>query len=216
MAAVAGVAAWIASGTLAQQDKHALAQAFPANLLVSPESCTTPEWPKEARRYEIEGVTQVHFRIAEDGGIDRPTVAGTSSWKLLDDAALQSLVKCKFKPGLPEAERRKTFSVQFVWTLSGPTSARRQLVPESCERSARFSKFQAFNRNATGPDGVLLRFVVNPGGVPFGVKAEAYGKDEPAGLAAAEWIKTCSFAFNPVMQGEQTDTVYGRALMRTR
>ena len=216
MAAVAGVAAWIASATLAQQGTHALAQAFPADLLVSPESCTTPEWPKEARRYEIEGVTLVHFRIAEDGGIDGAKVARTSSWKLLDEAALQSLVKCRFKAGLAEAERRKTFSVQFVWTLSGPASVRRQLVPESCGPSARFSKFQAYNRNSTGPDGVLLRFVVNPKGVPFGVKAEAFGKDEAAGLAAAEWVKTCSFAFDPAMQGEQTDTVYGRALMRAR
>jgi TonB family protein len=213
-AVVTGVAAWIAGATLAQQDKHALAQAFPARLLVSPESCTTPEWPKEARRYEIEGVTLMHFHIGADGSIAGARVARTSSWKLLDDAAAQSLANCRFKPGLAAAERDKTYSVQFVWTLSGPPSVHPQLVPGSCEPSPRFSAFQVFNRNATGPDGVLLRFVVNGRGVPFGVKAEAYGKDEAAGLAAAEWVKTCTFAFDPAVQGEQTDTVFGRALMR--
>ncbi len=215
MGAVLGAGCWIASATLAQQERS-LAQAFPAKLLVSPESCTTPEWPKEARRYEIDGVTMLHFHIAQDGSIEGARVARTSSWKLLDDAALLSLVKCKFKPGLSDAERRKTFSVQFVWTMTGPPSVRPQLVPDSCEPSARFSKFQIFNRNATGPDGVLVRFVVNARGVPFGVKAEAYGKDAAAGLAAADYVKTCTFAFDPALPGEQTDTVFGRVLVTAK
>lgn len=212
VAAVAGLAAWIASNTMAQHGNRVLAKAFPAKLLVSPESCTAPEWPKEARRYEVEGITVLHFQIGEDGAIEGAKVGRTSSWKLLDEAALQSLVKCRFKPGMAEAEREKTYPVQFVWSFSGPPSVRPQLVPDSCAPSARFSKFQAFNRNATARDGVLLRFLVNAEGEPFGVKAEAYGNDAEAGLAAAEYVKTCKFAVNPEIPGEKTDTVYGRVL----
>ncbi|MES2015875.1 MAG: energy transducer TonB [Pseudomonadota bacterium] len=209
--ALTAIAAWIASATLAQSDNRVLARAFPAKLLVSKASCTTPEWPMEARRYEIEGVTLLHFHIGDDGGIDGAKVAGTSSWKLLDEAALRSLVQCKFKPGLA-AERDATYTIQFVWTLSGPPSARPQLVEDSCAPSARFSKFQPYNRNATARDGVLLRFLVNPKGEPIGVKAEADGAFQEAGAAAAEYVKRCRFALDPAMPGEKTDTVFGRVL----
>ncbi len=214
VAVVLGVATWIANATMAQQGNRVLARAFPAKLLVSAASCTTPEWPKEARRYEVEGVTVLHFQIAQDGRIEGAKVARTSSWKLLDDAALASLVKCSFKPNMDAAERDKIFPVQFVWTLSGPPSARPQLVEDSCAPSTRFSKFQPYNRNATGRDGVLLRFLVNARGEPFGVKAEAYGEHGEIGAAAADYVKSCKFAIDPAMPGEKTDTVYGRVLVR--
>ena len=213
--ALAGVLAWIASASMAQQGTRVLAHAFPAKLLVSQLSCTTPEWPMEARRYETEGVTVLHFRIDADGNVDGAKVVGTSSWKLLDEAALHSLVQCKFKPRL-QAERDTSYAIQFLWTLAGPPSVRPQLIDDSCASSARFSKFQAFNRNSTGRDGVLLRFLVNGAGEPFGVKAEAYGDNEEAGAAAAEYVKTCRFAVDPTMPGEKTDTVFGRVLAKAK
>jgi protein TonB len=215
-AAVAGALAWIVGVALAPQGNRALAHAFPANLLASPASCTTPAWPKEARRYEVEGISVVHFQIGEDGAVEDAKVVRSSSWKLLDDAALQSLVKCRFKPGMDSAEREKIFPVQFVWTLSGPASVRPQLIEGSCSPSSRFSNFQEFNRNATGRDGVLLRFLVNPKGEPFGVKAEAYGDNVEAGAAAAEYVKSCRFAIDPALPGEKTDTVFGRVLARAQ
>lgn len=211
VAALTGVVAWIASATMAQQDNKVLAHAFPAKLLVSRDTCTTPAWPLEARRYEIEGVTLLHFRIGEDGAINSATVAGTSSWKLLDDAALRSVVKCKFKPGLGP-EREQTYAIQVVWLFDGPPSSRPQLIEGSCAPSTRFSKFQPYNRNATARDGVLLRFLVNPKGEPFAIRAEASGELQEAGGAAAEYVKTCRFAVDPSMPGEKTDTVFGRVL----
>lgn len=212
---VAGVAAWLANATMAQQGNQQLADAFPAKLLASHSSCTTPEWPTEARRYEIEGVTLVHFRIGDDGVVMDAKVAGTSSWKLLDEAALRSIVRCKFKPELV-AEREKTFPIRFVWTLSGPPSARPQLVADSCAPSARFSTFQAYNRNATAGDGVLMRFLVNGKGEPFGINAEAVGEHEASAMAAADYLQSCRFAIAPEMPGEKTDTVYGRVLSRSK
>ncbi len=192
-----------------------LANAFPAGLLLSPASCTTPEWPREARRYEVDGITVLHFQIAADGSIEGARVAKSSSWQLLDEAALRSLVKCKFKPGLDEAER-STYPIQFVWTLSGAAMLRPALVPDSCATSARFSGFEGFNRAPTGANGVLVRFLVDPEGAPFGVKAEAAGGDAVAVAAATEFIRSCKFAIDPALPGEQTDTVFGRVLVKAK
>ena len=206
------VAAWVAKLTYSQGSNRALAHAFPAKLLASAGSCTTPQWPQEARRYEVEGISLLHFRIGADGQVQDAKVAASSSWKLLDDAALRSLVKCRFKAGLDEAERETVFPIQFVWTLSGPSSARPQLIPGSCTQSGQFSGFQALNRTASGKDGVLLRFLVNAAGVPYGVKPELAGVDAGAGQAAAEFIESCKFALDPALGGEQTDTVFGRVV----
>lgn len=211
LAALAALAVWTASSRAPRAQNRVLANAFPAGLLLSPASCTTPEWPREARRYEVDGITVVHFQIGADGSIENPTIAKSSSWQLLDDAALRSLVKCKFKPGLDEAERN-TYPIQFVWTLSGPAMIRPALVPASCKESGEFAGFEAFNRAPSGVDGVLVRFLVDPDGVPFGVKAEGGVGDTDA----TRFIRSCKFALDPALPGEKTDTLYGRVLMKAR
>lgn len=209
LAALALLAAWTVSSRMPRSQNRVLANAFPGGLLLSPASCTTPEWPREARRYEVDGITVVHFEIGADGNIENAAVAKSSSWQLLDDAALRSLVKCKFKPGLDEAER-STYPIQFVWTLSGPPMIRPALLPGSCAESDKFAGFEAFNRAATGPDGVLVRFLVHPQGVPFGVKAEGAA----ASPGALDYIRSCKFTVDATLPGEKTDTVYGRVLVK--
>jgi protein TonB len=208
MAALAVLAAWTLTSRAPRSQNRVLANAFPAGLLVSAKSCTTPEWPREARRYEVDGITVVHFQIGADGNIENASVAKSSSWQLLDDAAMRSLVKCKFKPGLDEAERH-TYPIQFVWTLSGPPMIRPALVPGSCDTSGKFGGFEGYNRSPTGQDGVLVRFLIDPSGAPFGVKAEGAG-----GAEAADFIKTCKFALDPSLPGDKTDTVFGRVTVR--
>ena len=210
------VAAWVGKLTYSKSTNRALANAFPAKLLATPGSCTTPEWPQEARRYEVEGISLLHFRIGADGRVAEAKVAGSSSWKLLDDAALRSLEKCRFKAGLDDAERETVFPIQFVWTLSGPHSARPQLIPGSCAPSRQFSAFEALNRAPSGKDGVLLRFLVNAKGEPFGVKPELAVVEPAAGEAAVEFISTCKFALDPAMDGEKTDTLFGRVIATTK
>ena len=211
---VVGLAAWAGKLTYSESANRVLANAFPAKLLVSQGSCTTPHWPQEARRYEVEGITLLHFSIGEDGAIEDAEIAKGSSWKLLDDAAMKSLIKCKFKAGLDEAERQVTFPIQFVWTLAGPSSVRPQLVAGSCAGSNKFSGFEPFNREPTDKGGVLLRFLVNARGEPSAVKAEAYGVDAHAGDEAAKYVQSCRFAADPALAGEKTDTVFGRVLVK--
>lgn len=210
------LAGWFGSIVLAPRGNKVLANAFPKSLLASKDSCTTPEWPAEARRYEVEGITVVHFQIAESGAVEDARVARSSSWRLLDEASVRSLVQCKFKPGLAEAERNQVFPVQFVWTLAGPASVRPVLVANSCADSARFVSFLPYDREPTGADGVLVRFLISPQGQPFGVKAEAFGPDEEAGRAAVEFIATCRFAPDESRVGDKTDTLFGRVVARAK
>ena len=214
IACVLGLAAWAGTLTYTKGSNRVLANAFPAKLLMSPGSCTTPLWPQEARRYEVEGITLLHFSIGEDGAIDNAEIARGSSWKLLDDAAMKSLIGCKFKAGLDEAERAVTFPIQFVWTLAGPSSVRPQLVAGSCALSGKFSGFEPLNREPTDKSGVLVRFLVNARGEPSAVKAEAYGVDAHLGEAAAHYVQSCRFAAEPALAGEQTDTLFGRVLVK--
>ena len=207
VAALAALAAWTLTARAPRSQNRVLANAFPAGLLVSAKSCTTPEWPREARRYEVDGITVMHFHIGADGSIADARVAKSSSWQLLDDAAMRSLVQCKFKPGLDEAERH-TYPIQFVWTLSGPPMIRPALVPDSCGQSSKYAGFEGFNRTATAADGVLVRFLVDPAGAPFGVKEEG-GVDD---ASASDFIRSCKFAVDSTLPGDKTDTVYGRVL----
>lgn len=211
---VIALAAWAGGKfTYTRSGNKTLAKAFPAKLLASPDSCTTPEWPKEARRYEVEGITLLHFKIGEDGNVEDAKVADSSSWKMLDEAALRSLVKCKFKAGLDEAQRDMVFPIQFVWTLAGPPSVRPQLIPDTCAVSAQFATFQAFDRRASDKDGVLMRFLVNQYGEPYGVKPETGAGNTALADAAVDFVKGCKFAVDPALHGERTDTVFGRVLV---
>jgi len=214
IAALAGVAVWIGSTTLAQRQQRKLADAFPAKLLVSPKSCATPKWPGEARRYEIEGISLLTFRIAPEGHVEEAHVVQSSGWEILDDAAIESLVKCKFKPGLEEAEHHDIFPIQFVWTMTGSPPMRPALVEGSCVQSDRFAGFKTFDRSATDATGMLVRLLVEPDGTPKGVKAESSGRDAALGQLVEEYVQSCKFVVDPSLKGEQTDTTFGRVIYK--
>ena len=211
LAALALLAAWVVVSRTPKAQNRVLADAFPAGLLLSPATCTTPEWPRAARRYEIDGITVLHFQIGADGSIKDAQVVKSSSWQLLDEAAMRSLVKCRFKP-LGEAGGA-TYPIQFVWTLSGPQTIRPALVPGSCAESGQFAGFEGFNRAVTSADGVLVRFLVDAAGAAAGVKAE--GASGPV-AAATDFVRSCRFAVDNSLPGEKTDTVYGRVLVKAK
>jgi len=214
LAALAGLALWLGNATLAGQAQRELGDAFPTKLLVSPETCVTPRWPVEARRYEIEGISLLRFRIGKDGSVQDARVVSSSGWALLDEAAIASLLKCRFKPELDEANEAATFPIQFVWTMDGPTPMRPAVLPGSCAPSDRFAGFKTFERGQ-GNDGVLVRLLVDVRGVPFGVKAEAGGKDAVVAGQAVDYVQSCRFSIDHALKGERTDTTFGRVLFKT-
>jgi len=92
------------------------ASAFPYESLATPASCTVPEWPREAVRYEIEGTTVLQFQVGADGAVRHAEVKQGSGWSLLDQAALAGLARCRFKPGLAAAREGTVYPLQYAWT----------------------------------------------------------------------------------------------------
>lgn len=209
VAAIAGVLGLLNLMSHAEQRGQA-----PFKALVSPATCAQPQWPDEARRYEIEGVTTIRFRIGEDGKVVQPEVAKSSGWKILDEAAVRGIARCVFQPGLDEAKHGTSFPMQFAWQFSDGPVLRPLLVADSCQPSERFQTFRDADRRPSGSDGILLRFLVGSDGVPTRVVAEPNGQAPEVVAQAAAYLQSCRFAIDPKLPGQHTDTAFGRVLLK--
>ncbi|NVD69532.1 TonB family protein [Duganella sp. BJB1802] len=209
VAAVAGLLGVLNLMSHAEQRGQA-----PFKSLVSPLSCAQPQWPDEARRYEIEGVTTIRFQIGEDGKVVHPEVSQGSGWKILDDAAISGISRCVFQPHLDEAKSGASFPMQFAWQFSDGPAVRPKLVADSCQPSDRFAGFKEFDRRPSGGDGILLRFLVNSDGAPIRVIAEPSGQAPDVVAQAAGYLQSCRFAIDPQLPGQHTDTAFGRVLLK--
>jgi TonB family protein len=85
-------------------------------------NCTKPNYPNAARRYDAEGTTYLSFSVDSLGALSNPTVEQSSgaspAHKLLDKAALEALLTCRFPPSPGSAPARGR--VEYVWRLDGP------------------------------------------------------------------------------------------------
>jgi TonB family protein len=85
-------------------------------------SCVKPVWPKEALRNAYQGTVTMSFLIAQDGSVQQSRVTKSSGYPILDLAALESIQRCKFKPGKLAGQPVEAWQqVQYVWTLDDPT-----------------------------------------------------------------------------------------------
>jgi hypothetical protein len=103
--------------------------------------------------------------------------------------------------------------VKYVWSLEG-NRIRPHLVPGSCAASGRFAAFRDYDNAPSGADGVKVRLLVDGLGQPRGVKTEGANLAPETLDALAKWVESCRFGFDPSVQGERTDTAYGRVLLR--
>lgn len=184
-----------------------------AGAAPQPPSCARPEWPQEARRYELEGVTTLHFRMGPEGRAIEPTVARSSRWAMLDQAAIASLSTCVFPAETVQRVQGKLLPLQFVWKLQGPDRVPPALVEGSCAASERFDRYVPFDKGVSGDDGVLVRLLVRGDGTPYGVKAEAGGADPALAQAAVEYVQSCRFAY-PKTGASPGSPVSGRVLLK--
>jgi TonB family protein len=179
--------------------------------------CPKPAWPKEALRYELEGTTQLRFKIAPDGQVFDATVDKSSRWPLLDAATVGVFLGCRFDARDP-GEGVREQSVKYVWSISpSPSlSVHPTLVPDSCAPSERFARFASFDQGNTNGEGILMRLLVRGNGEPFGIKAEAEpDKAAPELVAqAVAYLQTCRFSGGGYAGGKQTDTVNGRVIFK--
>jgi TonB family protein len=206
-------AAWALS-LAALQTASAAAQVPPAPTTVKPpKTCPGPQYPREAIRYELEGITTLRFQLAPDGHVGEVQVAKSSGWALLDDAAIRTLQACGFPPEQAARAKGAALPVQYVWSLDGEHSLRPHLVPGSCPASGRFAGFQAYDNQPSGPDGVKVRLLVDALGQPRGVKTEGIVLPPATFDALIKYVESCRFGFDPELKGQRTDTVFGRVVL---
>jgi TonB family protein len=185
-----------------------------AQIAPTPRKPCGPEYPREAVRYELQGITTLRFRLAPDGRVVDAQVARSSGWALLDEASIRTIQSCSFTPEQAAKARGAALPVQYVWSLDGGSVLRPHLVPGSCPATGRFAGFKAYDNAPSGPDGVKVRLLVDATGQPRGVKTE--GAVLPPDLAAAlvDFVESCRFGFDPALKGQRTDTVYGRVVLK--
>jgi len=83
-------------------------------------SCAKPKYPKEALHGWQEGTVKLEFLVGADGSVKGAAVAATSFHPLLDSAALDSISRCRFKPGTKDGKAIESkVTVQYVWSLEG-------------------------------------------------------------------------------------------------
>jgi len=174
-------------------------------------TCPKPEWPQEARRYELEGTTTLRFAIGADGRPISATVGKSSGWNILDNASLVGLSRCTFPKSDSGGE---TKPMQFVWRLSGKPMLHPALVEGSCPASESFSTFKSLDKSPSDANGILLRMLVKSDGTPWNVKAEATGVPPELLEAAAAFVQSCRFAVDPEAKGTRSDTTYGKLLLK--
>ena len=177
-------------------------------------SCAGPAYPREALRYELQGITSLRFHLAPDGRVIGVQVARSSGWAMLDDAAIHTIQACKFTPAQAARARGAALPVQYVWNLNGGAVLRPHLVPGSCAAHGRFAAFQPYENAPSGPDGIKVRLLVDAAGKPHGVKPEAAGLAPAMAAALVKYVESCRFGFDPGLKGERTDTAYGRVLLK--
>jgi TonB family protein len=206
LAAAGAFAAGLPGACAAQPGSAPTPPAAPAR------PCAGPEYPLEARRYELEGITTLRYRLAPDGRVLDAQVAGSSGWKLLDDAAIRTIQACVFTPAQAARAKGASLPLKYVWSLDGDR-LRPHLMPGSCPASGPFAAFVPYENAPSGPDGVKVRLLVDKLGQPRGVKPEGANLAPALADALVKYVESCRFGFDPAIKGERTDTAYGRVVL---
>lgn len=110
--AIAGVA------LTAQAASKATGQALSSDAVVDFLTCSKPVWPAAALAAHHTGTVTLKFKIDREGKAVDSKVVRSSGHDSLDQAALEGIGKCHFKPallnGMPVVSSKQ---MQYVWTL---------------------------------------------------------------------------------------------------
>jgi TonB family protein len=100
----------------------AASRARPAGILLN-DVHRRPIYPADALRARAQGTTHLSFRIDSDGLVQAAEITGRSGpqveHQLLDQLALQSIIRCPFSPGL-DADGNPTVTtipVTYTWRI---------------------------------------------------------------------------------------------------
>jgi TonB family protein len=177
-------------------------------------TCAKPEWPKEALRKEQTGKVTLAFLIGADGQVKDSKLKASSGFPLLDEAAMNGVMRCKFKPALRGGEPVEAWmQMQYVWTLegspapvniaalteaanSGDAEAQNNLglayeygrgVKRDAAEAAQWYRKAALNGHAWGQNNLGLAYASGRGVERNDAEANVWlGKAAEQGLAAAQ------------------------------
>ncbi len=158
-------------------------------------ACDPPVWTQEALRYELEGTTVLQHDVDDDGRPSSVRVARSSGWKVLDHMAIRAMASCRFSPSTDPQVVRNGLKTPYNWQLTNNDQIPLQaaLVAGSCPPSAHLGEFLAFTGKVKPrQDAILVRFLLDEKGNPFGIKVE---ETDPAPLnMATAFINSCRFS----------------------
>lgn len=101
------------------------------------DTCDKPAWPRASLQKEETGTVTLDFLIDDQGQVIDALVRASSGAPLLDEAALTSISRCRFKPatieGVPIGSWQK---MQYVWTLETPERGKAMLQAAEGYRKA--------------------------------------------------------------------------------
>jgi bla regulator protein BlaR1 len=81
-------------------------------------SCAKPAYPARSLALQHTGTVTLGFEVGTDGKVIESVVNGSSGHPELDQAALNGIRECSFKPGLRNGTPVRTWTqIQYVWTL---------------------------------------------------------------------------------------------------
>ena len=81
-------------------------------------NCARPVYPSASRRLEESGTVTLRFLIGLDGHAIASKIETSSGFKRLDEAALNALGKCQFKPGTVNGKPEQSWaSIRYKWEL---------------------------------------------------------------------------------------------------
>ncbi|UOD29826.1 M56 family metallopeptidase [Massilia violaceinigra] len=81
-------------------------------------SCAKPLWPQASLQAEHTGTVTLSFKIGTDGRVAASRVKQSSGHVLLDEAAREGIVKCRFSAGTHKGKPVPSWmDMQYVWSL---------------------------------------------------------------------------------------------------
>lgn len=95
-------------GARAAQDPPAILEGNPCR----------PVYPHDAVRRREEGTVKMQFTVGADGRLVGSAVVKSSGFRELDQAALQALIHCRFKPAYRDGKPvQAAFLMEYRWQL---------------------------------------------------------------------------------------------------
>lgn len=81
-------------------------------------TCAKPHYPAAALQAKQTGTVTLSFQVSAAGKVEQSSVARSSGYPALDEAARSGIAKCTFKPALAAGKAVSSpVQVQYVWAL---------------------------------------------------------------------------------------------------